>query len=59
MFFRTENRVKHMKVYKKDIESVAHYYLSESRFFKSIVELIGYYEQTSLSENFSGYVFFT
>ncbi|XP_044728252.1 protein vav isoform X1 [Chrysoperla carnea] len=51
---KTDCKVKHMKVYKKDVESVAHYFLSESRFFKSIVELIGYYEQTSLVENFVG-----
>jgi hypothetical protein len=45
-----------MKVYEKYMEGVPHYYLSESRFFKSIMELITCYEHASLSENFVGYV---
>jgi guanine nucleotide exchange factor VAV len=45
-----------MKVYEKHMEGVPHYYLSESRFFKSIMELITCYEHASLSENFVGYV---
>lgn len=45
-----------MKVYEKRMEGVTHYYLSESRFFKSIMELITCYEHASLSENFVGYV---
>jgi len=48
--------VKHMKVYEKRMEGVTHYYLSESRFFKSIMELITCYEHASLGENFVGYV---
>lgn len=55
-YFRTDDRVKHMKVYEKRMEGVPHYYLSESRFFKSIMELITCYEHASLSENFVGYV---
>jgi hypothetical protein len=55
-YFRTDDRVKHMKVYEKHMEGVPHYYLSESRFFKSIIELITCYEHASLSENFVGYV---
>jgi hypothetical protein len=55
-YFRTDDRVKHMKVYEKHMEGVPHYYLSESRFFKSIMELITCYEHASLSENFVGYV---
>ncbi|XP_069695874.1 protein vav isoform X2 [Periplaneta americana] len=51
---KTDDRVKHMKVYEKDMEGVPHYYLSESRYFKSIVELITCYEHASLSENFVG-----
>ena len=45
-----------MKVYEKRMEGVTHYYLSEARFFKSIMELITCYEHASLSENFVGYV---
>jgi len=48
--------VKHMKVYEKRMEGVTHYYLSESRFFKTIMELITCYEHASLGENFVGYV---
>ncbi|PNF32490.1 Protein vav [Cryptotermes secundus] len=51
---KTDDRVKHMKVYEKHMGGVPQYYLSESRFFKSIMELIAYYEQASLSENFVG-----
>ncbi|XP_047035117.1 protein vav isoform X1 [Helicoverpa zea] len=51
---KTENTVKHMRVCRKPIDQVQHYYLSESRFFRSVVELITYYEKTSLSENFEG-----
>ncbi|XP_049885290.1 protein vav isoform X2 [Pectinophora gossypiella] len=51
---KTENTVKHMRVCRKPIDQVPHYYLSESRFFRSIVELVSYYEKTSLSENFVG-----
>jgi len=45
-----------MKVYEKRMEGGTHYYLSETRFFKSIMELITCYEHSSLSENFVGYV---
>ncbi|XP_053600667.1 protein vav isoform X2 [Plodia interpunctella] len=51
---KTDNTVKHMRVCCKQIDQVRHYYLSESRFFRSIVELVSYYEKTSLSENFIG-----
>ncbi|XP_026728838.1 protein vav [Trichoplusia ni] len=51
---KTDNTVKHMRVCRKPIDQVQHYFLSESRFFRSIVELITYYEKTSLSENFEG-----
>lgn len=51
---RTDNTVKHMRVCRKPIDQVPHYFLSESRFFRSIVELVSYYEKTSLSENFVG-----
>ncbi|CAB3259278.1 unnamed protein product [Arctia plantaginis] len=51
---KTDNTVKHMRVCRKPIDQTQHYFLSESRFFRSIVELITYYEKTSLSENFEG-----
>ncbi|CAK1599337.1 unnamed protein product [Parnassius mnemosyne] len=51
---KTDNTVKHMRVCRKPIDQVPHYYLSESRFFRSVVELVCYYEMTSLSENFVG-----
>lgn len=51
---KTDNTVKHMRVCRKPIDQVQHYFLSESRFFRSIVELITYYEKISLSENFEG-----
>lgn len=45
-----------MRVCRKPIDQVPHYYLSESRFFRSVVELVSYYELTSLAENFVGSV---
>ncbi|XP_026826200.1 protein vav isoform X2 [Ooceraea biroi] len=44
--------VKHIRVFKRDVDGADLYYLSESRFFKSVVELVEYYERASLSENF-------
>lgn len=52
--YRTDDRVKHMKVYEKDMDGSTSYYLSVSRFFKSVIELVTYYEKTSLEENFVG-----
>jgi len=43
-----------MKVYSKEIDGAVSYYLSVSRYFKSIIELVKYYEKTSLEENFAG-----
>ncbi|CAG9133743.1 unnamed protein product [Plutella xylostella] len=43
-----------MRVCRKCIEQAPHYYLSESRFFRSVVDLVSYYEKTSLAENFVG-----
>ncbi|XP_063243092.1 protein vav [Bacillus rossius redtenbacheri] len=51
---KADGRVKHMKVHEKVIEGVTHYYLSEARFFRSIIDLIATYEHASLSENFVG-----
>lgn len=54
MYFRTDDKVKHMKVHERNTGGSTQYYLSESHFFKSIVELITCYETTSLVEIFSG-----
>lgn len=44
-----------MKVYEKNINGTTNFYLSESRFFPSLIDLVSCYEQTSLGENFMGY----
>ncbi|XP_012056528.1 PREDICTED: protein vav [Atta cephalotes] len=49
---KAEGAVKHIRVFKRDVDGADLYYLSESRFFKSVVELVEYYERASLSENF-------
>ncbi|KAH0564316.1 protein vav isoform X2 [Cotesia glomerata] len=49
---KTDGAVKHIRVFKRDVDGTELYYLSESRFFKSVVELVEYYERASLSENF-------
>ena len=51
VFGRTEGKVKHMKVYEDKANGM---YLSQSRFFPNLVDLVNRYEQTSLSENFVG-----
>lgn len=43
-----------MKVYEEYVEGTSSYYLSLSRFFKSIIELVTYYQHVSLEENFVG-----
>ncbi|XP_021950474.1 protein vav isoform X2 [Folsomia candida] len=45
-------QVKHMKILVTPGERL--FYLSESRYFKSVVELINWYQHNSLSESFSG-----
>jgi hypothetical protein len=45
-----------MKVYERFEEGQYSFFLSESRLFPSIEDLIRCYEHTSLSENFHGYV---
>lgn len=45
-----------MKVYEKNMNGMTNFYLSESRFFPSLIDLVSCYEQTSLGENFMGYV---
>ncbi|CAL7947972.1 unnamed protein product [Xylocopa violacea] len=49
---KADGAVKHIRVFKRDVDGADVYYLSESRFFKSVVELVEYYERESLSENF-------
>lgn len=44
--------MKHIKVLKCDKEGAAFFYLSQCRYFKSVVELVEYYERASLGENF-------
>nr|XP_018902784.1 PREDICTED: protein vav isoform X1 [Bemisia tabaci] len=51
---KSDNKVKHMKVYEREVDGTVEYYLSESRFFRSLVDLISCYEHTSLGENFIG-----
>ncbi|XP_008470873.1 protein vav-like [Diaphorina citri] len=51
---KTDEKVKHMKVYEKEMDGVPQYFLSQSRYFRSIVELICCYERNSLIENFIG-----
>ncbi|XP_047351427.1 protein vav isoform X1 [Vespa velutina] len=49
---KADGAVKHIKIFKRDVDGADLYYLSESRFFKSVVELVEYYERASLAENF-------
>lgn len=44
--------MKHIRIFKKDVDGAELFYLSESRYFKSVVELVEYYERSSLAENF-------
>lgn len=55
-FFRTDQRVvKHMKIYQKvEGEANQFYFLSTRRCFKTIVELVSFYERNDLGENFAG-----
>ncbi|GIY52427.1 guanine nucleotide exchange factor VAV3 [Caerostris extrusa] len=47
-----QNQVKHMRVCTTD--NGQHFYLSETKYFKSIVELVNWYKENSLSESFNG-----
>lgn len=52
---RTDNRViKHMKIFQKREPDAVTYHLSTLRHFKSIIELVSFYERNDLGENFSG-----
>lgn len=55
---RTDNKIiKHMKIYQKQENFSVMYYLSTRRHFKTIVELVSFYERNDLGENFAGQVF--
>ncbi|XP_070493518.1 protein vav isoform X2 [Chironomus tepperi] len=52
---KTDNRVvKHMKIYQKVEDCQPHYFLSTRRYFRTIVELVSFYERNDLGENFAG-----
>uniref|UniRef100_A0A1Q3G400 Putative rho guanine nucleotide exchange factor vav3 n=2 Tax=Culex tarsalis TaxID=7177 RepID=A0A1Q3G400_CULTA len=52
---KTDSKViKHMKIYKKQDNTMILYYLSTRRHFKTIVELVSFYERNDLGENFAG-----
>ncbi|XP_014206930.1 protein vav isoform X1 [Copidosoma floridanum] len=49
---KADDVVRHIRIFKREVDGADLYYLSESRFFKSVVELVEYYERVSLAENF-------
>ncbi|XP_046801974.1 protein vav isoform X1 [Lucilia cuprina] len=49
-----DNVIKHMKINQDTIADNIVYCLSSRRHFKSIVELVSYYERNDLGENFAG-----
>ncbi|XP_055613942.1 protein vav isoform X2 [Uranotaenia lowii] len=52
---KTDNKIiKHMKIYQKQENLTVLYYLSTRRHFKTIVELVSFYERNDLGENFAG-----
>ncbi|XP_021699717.1 protein vav isoform X1 [Aedes aegypti] len=52
---KTDNKIiKHMKIYQKQENFSVLYYLSTRRHFKTIVELVSFYERNDLGENFAG-----
>lgn len=52
---KTDERViKHMKINQKREGDTTLYYLSSRRHFKTIVELVSFYERNDLGENFAG-----
>ncbi|GAB0092906.1 Vav [Sergentomyia squamirostris] len=46
--------IKHMKIYQKRDSETIQYYLSTRRYFKTIIELVSFYERNDLGENFAG-----
>lgn len=54
--YRTDRGdIKHMKIYQKNESTTIMYYLSPTRHFKSVEELISFYERNELGEIFRGY----
>lgn len=52
---RTDSRViKHMKIFQKREPDHVTYHLSTLRNFKTIIELVSFYERNDLGENFQG-----
>lgn len=51
-----EHTIKHMKINQKVEKNNTLYYLSSRRLFKSIIELVSFYERNDLGENFAGFV---
>jgi guanine nucleotide exchange factor VAV len=52
---RTDNKVvKHMKIYQKSEDGHQHFFLSSRRYFRTVVELVSFYERNDLGENFAG-----
>lgn len=49
---KTSDTVRHMLVFKSHVDNTEQYYLSEARFFKSLPDLVKFYEYTSLKENY-------
>ncbi|XP_063703763.1 protein vav isoform X2 [Culicoides brevitarsis] len=49
-----DNVVKHMKIYQENVGECVLYLLSKRRQFKTIVELVSFYERNDLGENFAG-----
>lgn len=52
-FPRTNNRVKHLKIYSFLKEAEERFYFSSSKHFNSIEELIAYYQKNNLREIFN------
>ncbi|XP_058832580.1 protein vav isoform X2 [Topomyia yanbarensis] len=52
---KTDSKItKHMKIYQKQDSLAPSYYLSTRRYFKTIIELVSFYERNDLGENFAG-----
>lgn len=43
-----------MKIYQKEEGGITNYHLSTRRCFKSVVDLVSFYERYDLGENFAG-----
>lgn len=49
-----EHTIKHMKINQKHEKNNTLFYLSSRRLFKTIIELVSFYERNDLGENFAG-----